>query len=386
MQYDTKTVYLSNAYPQGGINSSGIYFNVAGKTKVLFDLSKVDKGIFNGLGITKTYVNFGDGNVKYYESIFNPASEIFLPPAIIEHTYVVTTTADRLDGVVDFFYSNGYTSRIELSAYVTQTNLIDIGLQNTENQLFISGNMKKIITFATKNNDLFNDGICFLKNIDFKDIWENEKTDNSIKDTIWDYLQTLYLIGETIISDSNKIKSLVESLKKKRNNEPINDADSEENKDLMNMLQNLSEKKEPINFDENMLNNGLIGNLAKELAGDINLDDMNLNLDNNEGEMPNIGDIFGKLMSGNNPMKFMNLIQNVGQKIQTKLSDGNLDQAKLLDEAQNMMGMLGNNNPLFDSLLGNAKKEMTQNNTPNYNNNPTADRLRKKMEARKNKK
>ena len=39
MQYDTKTVYLSNAYPQGGNNSSGIYFNVVGKTKVLFDLS-----------------------------------------------------------------------------------------------------------------------------------------------------------------------------------------------------------------------------------------------------------------------------------------------------------------------------------------------------------
>tara|TARA_B110000046_G_C12639425_1_gene252065 strand:- start:61 stop:531 length:471 start_codon:yes stop_codon:yes gene_type:complete len=156
----------------------------------------------------------------------------------------------------------------------------------------------------------------------------------------------------------------------------------------MNMLQNLSDKKEPINFDENMLGNGLIGNLAKELAGDINLDEMNLNLENNEGEMPNIGDIFGKLMSGDNPMKFMNLIQNVGQKIQTKLSDGNLDQSKLLDEAQNMMGMLGNNNPLFDTLLGNAKKEMAQANTPNNpsHNNPTRDRLRKKMEDRKNKK
>jgi len=156
MQYDTKTVYLSNAYPRGGINSSGIYFNVAGKTKVLFDLSNIDKGLANGLGITKTYVNFGDGNVKYYESIFNSASEIFLPPAIIEHTYVVTTTADKLDGVIDFFYSNGYTSRIELSTYVSQTNLIDIGLQNTENQLFDAGGMKKVITFATKNNDLYN--------------------------------------------------------------------------------------------------------------------------------------------------------------------------------------------------------------------------------------
>ena len=156
MQYDTKTVYLSNTYPQGDNNLSGIYFNVAGKTKILFDLSNIDKGLVNGLGITKTYVNFGDGNVKYYESIFNPASEIFLPPAIIEHTYVVTTTADKLDGVIDFFYSNGYTSRIELSTYVAQTNLIDIGLQNTENQLFNAGGMKKVITFATKNNDLYN--------------------------------------------------------------------------------------------------------------------------------------------------------------------------------------------------------------------------------------
>ena len=245
---------------------------------------------------------------------------------------------------------------------------------------------KEII--STKNNDLFNDSICFLKNVDFKDIWENEKTEESIKDTIWDYLQTLYLIGETIISDSNKVKSLVDSLKKKRNNEPLDENESEENKELMDMLQNLSEKKEPINIDENMLDNGLIGNLAKELASDINLDEMNLNLDNSDGEMPNIGDIFGKLMSGDNPMKFMNLIQNVGQKIQTKLSDGNLDQSKLLDEAQNMMGMLGNNNPLFDTLLGNAKKEMVQANPPknSSSDNPTRDRLRKKLEARKNKK
>ena len=250
---------------------------------------------------------------------------------------------------------------------------------------------KEII--STKNNDLFNESICFLKNVDFKDIWENEKTDDSIKDTIWDYLQTLYVIGETIISDSNKIKSLVESLKKKRDNEPLDENSTEENKELMEMLKNLSEKKETPNLDEDILNNGLIGNLAKELAGDINLDYLNLNLGgegegDGEGNMPNIGDIFGKLMSGDNPMKFMNLIQNVGQKIQTKLTDGNLDQSKLLDEAQNMMGMLGNNNPLFDTLLGNAKKEMAQANPPKNPscNNPTRDRLRKKLEARKNKK
>ena len=152
------------------------------------------------------------------------------------------------------------------------------------------------------------------------------------------------------------------------------------------MLQNLSESSLPKNeVQEDMLSNGLIGNLAKELAGDIDLDSMNLNMDD---ENANVGDIFGKIMSGDNPMKFMNLIQNVGKKIQTKLTDGNIDQGALLNEAQNMMGMLGNNNPLFDNLLNTAKKEMAEANLPNEPsyNNPTRDRLKKKLEARKNKK
>jgi hypothetical protein len=243
------------------------------------------------------------------------------------------------------------------------------------------GDNKELI--SAKNNDLFNETICFLKNVDFKDIWENETTDESIKKTIWDYLQTLFVIGDTIISDTDRIKSLVESLKKKRDNEPLDETINPENKELMDMLQNLSKNKdEP---KEDMLSNGLIGNLAKELAGDINLDDMNLNMDD---ENANIGDIFGKLMSGDNPMKFMNLIQDVGKKIQTKLTSGNVNQGDLLNEAQSMMGMLGNNNPLFDNLLNTAKKEMANANAPNTPSydNPTHDRLKKKLEARKNKK
>ena len=36
----------------------------------------------------------------------------------------------------------------------------------------------------------------------------------------------------------------------------------------------------------------------------------------------------------------MNLIQNVGQKIENKLSDGNINQGDLVKEVTNMMGML----------------------------------------------
>ena len=232
---------------------------------------------------------------------------------------------------------------------------------------------------SKKDENIFSETICFLKNVDFKDIWENENTTLEIKNTIWKYLQTLLVIGETIISDSDKIKSLVDNLQKTRSGEEVEEEVSEENKAMLDMLKNLSENSKN-KIDENMLTEGLIGNLAKELAEDINMDELNLDI----GEDENVGDIFSKIMSGDNPMKFMNLIQNVGNKIQSKLEDGNIDQSKLLSEATNMMGMLGNNNPLFDNLLNKAKTEVqqTQANAPNYNN-PTRDRLRKKLEQRK---
>jgi hypothetical protein len=245
---------------------------------------------------------------------------------------------------------------------------------------------------SNKNVEIFNESIFILKNIDFKELWENEKTTDKNKEIIWDYLQTLYVIGETIISDSGKIKKLVENFKKVRNNEEIEEGDTE-NEEIFNMIKNLSEKQklkqengENGGINEDLLNNGLIGNLAKELAQDINLEDMDIGID----ESGDVNDIFSKIMSGDNPMKFMNLIQNVGQKIQTKLSDGNIDQSKLVEEAQNMMGMLGNNNPVFDSLLKTAKKEMEKGTLqPPKNtshNNPTRDRLRKKLAERKNQK
>ena len=61
---------------------------------------------------------------------------------------------------------------------------------------------------STKDVSLFEESICFIKNVDFKELWNKENTDKLIKDKVWDYLQTLFVIGETIITDSNKIKSL----------------------------------------------------------------------------------------------------------------------------------------------------------------------------------
>ena len=244
-----------------------------------------------------------------------------------------------------------------------------------------TGEYKKLI--SEKSDDLFNESILLLKNVDFHELWHSEGMTNEYKETIWEYIQTLYVLGETIISDSDKIKNLVENFKKIRNKEEIT-AENEEDNDLINMIKNLSENQEKENplFDENLLENGLIGGLAKELAEDINLNDLNLNLSENS---ENINDVFTNLLSGDNPMNFMNLIQNVGQKIQTKLENADLDQDKLMKEAQTMMGMLGNNNPLFDNMLKTAKSTLAEEKASEPLN-PTQERLRKKLEARKNKK
>lgn len=243
------------------------------------------------------------------------------------------------------------------------------------------GDHKKLV--SEKNDDLFSESILLLKNVDFHELWNSEGMTQEYKDTIWEYFQTLYVLGETIISDSDKIKNLVENFKKIRNKEEVN-VEAGEDEELINMIKNLSENQEKENplFNEKLLENGLIGGLAKELAEDINLDDLNLNISENSD---NLNDVFSNLLSGDNPMNFMNLIQNVGQKIQNKLDTENLDQGKLMEEAQTMMGMLGNNNPLFDNLLKTAKKSVAEEKAA-APLNPTQERLRKKIEAKKNNK
>ena len=307
---------------------------------------------------------------------------------------------------------------------------------------FIKRYMRKMTDYkqniSQKNNDMFNESIHVLKGVDFKELWERDEMKDSIKITVWDYIQTLFVIGETIVSDSNSIKKLVENFKKIRETDKTTNLDEatkdtldeapkdtldeapkdtldEATKDklddccksggdigcgegcdeledadnqVLEMLKSLSEKtaqNDAPELNEELINNGLIGNLAKELSADINLDDFNLNMNEDNS---NVGEVFSNLISGDNPMKFMNLIQNVGQKIQSKLSDGNIDQSKLVEEAQKMMGMLGNNNPLFDNLINKTKEEMKEANPPpsaSYNNS-TRDRLRRKLEQRKNNK
>jgi hypothetical protein len=279
--------------------------------------------------------------------------------------------------------------------------------------------MRKMADFkeqiSNKSADLYKEPVFILKNLDFKIVFESEDLSDESREKIWEYIQTLFVLGESIISDSERIKKLVKNFKRLR--EPVSEENNSESgvpegtpegapegapegtpegepepdhedEQILNMLKNLSERNQNTPLDENMFKDGMIGKLAQELSEELDIEKMGLNIN----EDSNVDSIFSNLLSGENPMKFMNLIQTVGQKIQTKMDENGLDQEQLVNEATSMMSNLQGGNSMFDNILKQASA-MAGQGTPappqssgnqGSSGNSTRDRLRRKLEQRKN--
>ncbi len=275
--------------------------------------------------------------------------------------------------------------------------------QNTDKH--VKRFMRKMREFkteiSTKSPDLYKEPVFILKNLDFKILFESEELSNDNREKMWEYIQTLFVLGESIINDSERVKKLVKNFKRLRTSdegsaegaaESTEEAPDEEDEHILNMLKNLSERKPDKPLDENMFENGMIGKLAQELSEELDIEKMGLNI----SEDSNVDSIFSNLLSGNNPMKFMNLIQTVGQKIQTKMDENGLDQEALVNEATSMMSNLQGSNNLFDNLMKQAGnlggmpnpgqgQGQGQGQRQESTGNATRDRLRRKLEERKNK-
>lgn len=261
-----------------------------------------------------------------------------------------------------------------LDAYYS--DLLDSDVSNDDKHVkrFIKKTQEFSEMIKSRDEELFSSDIFIIKTVNFSDLWKKDISKTN-REKIWEYIQTLYVLGETIISDTEKVKKLVENIKNINSGEETQNEDTE----LLDVIKKLSKDKETLNnsnIDDDFINNSLIGNLAKELSDEINIDNMNIN-----ENMENVDDIFSNLLSGDNPMKFMNLVQSVGEKINNKVNSGNLDQEKLISEAGQMMGALGENNPLFSNLF----KNMSNSETVEKASNPTHERLKKKLEQRNKK-
>jgi hypothetical protein len=141
--------------------------------------------------------------------------------------------------------------------------------------------------------------------------------------------------------------------------------------DIRNLLQNIKNIKINIVEDENNNNGNIddligdskIGQLAKEISNQIDVDSLNLDI-NNPSELLNPANLFG----GENGNILGDLVQQVGSSITEKMNSGELKQEDLVKDAFSLMNKMQNNssgNPILDNMMGNMMGNKNENETEN---------------------
>ncbi len=259
-----------------------------------------------------------------------------------------------------------------------------------------------------ENNDIFvnNRELFLLPNIDFVELWKTDITDTT-RATIWKYLQ---LILFTVVADVNTGESFGDTAKLF---EAINTDEFKQKIEasLQEMEAIFKEKKEVEEGDDNnessvpmdlpnaeqlhdhinKMMGGKIGCLAKEIA-----EETAGELDIDMEDASSVNDVFNKLFK--NPTKLMNLVKNVGTKLDSRIKSGEIKETELLQEAsefvanmKNMPGM-GNLESLFSKMGvpgmgGGAKMDvgaMSRKMEQNLKNAKMKERMRNKLEKKKN--
>ncbi len=203
---------------------------------------------------------------------------------------------------------------------------------------------KHFFQILYKKDELFEEDIALLPEINFKELWAQEISENT-RETIWRYLQLILFNCVGDINTENPFGETAELFKEIDQDELKSKLD-----ECLTDMQELfgdDDKKDAIPNVEDLHKNietmldGKLGSLAKEIANDV-VDDLDI-LDEN---VKNPDEVFKKLFS--NPGKLMNLVKTVGSKLDDKMKKGDIKENDILDEASNLMktmdGMPGFNN------------------------------------------
>jgi len=229
---------------------------------------------------------------------------------------------------------------------------------------------------------------CLGKDIDFEKIW-NSSISQTSREQLWNYLQTFYMLSVSE-STNNDLSTLF------KNFETV--VENGESTDMMDNLKNITENmmKSIDSENENLtpeasaeahghadklkeefdgiFGNSMIGDLANDIAKDINIDEL---VKGNLNPTDLIGSLFGG-GDGDGP-NIMSIVENIGKSINKRVESGEIDEMQLVNEAQGLMGNL-QNNPFFSGLTQGLQTTMQE------PKNPTQERLQKKLQGRQQKK
>ena len=196
-----------------------------------------------------------------------------------------------------------------------------------------------------QNEDIFENSEVntnFLPNIEFKNLWREDISDNTRK-TIWKYLQLiLFSVSSSLKNrsdfgdteklfeaiDEDEMKKKLEETMKEMSDMFEQNLDSEDPSSFMNS-EDLPNPEELQNHISGLME-GKLGRLAQEIANET-ASEMEMDMD----DSANVGDVFQKLMK--NPGKLMNLVKSIGSKLDDKLKSGEIKESELMQEAADLM-------------------------------------------------
>ena len=219
-----------------------------------------------------------------------------------------------------------------------------------------------------QNVDIFkeNENLYFLPSINFVEIWKDKEISEKTRETIWKYLQLiLFSVSKNVNSqesfgDTAKLfEAINEDELKKKLEETMKDMEGWFNSGEMFGDISMNNIMDPSNINLNDLPDaedlqnhisglldGKLGRLAHEIAAET-AEELNVDM---EGAT-NVGEVFQKLFK--NPGKLMNMVKNVGSKLDEKLKSGEIKESELMKEASELMEKMKNMPGMknMDSLL-----------------------------------
>lgn len=192
----------------------------------------------------------------------------------------------------------------------------------------------------------------FLPGISFKYLWNSDISDKT-KDTIMKYLQLILLsivgsvhkkeaFGNTAklfenINEEEFKDKLQETLEKMQEIFEKNDSEEGENKDSEQREFNLGDLPNANDIHRHItgMMDGKLGQLAREIAEET-ADEFNMDI----GNITDTNEVFQNLFK--NPGKMMNLVKNVGDKLESRLKSGDIKESELFEEASDLMKKMKN--------------------------------------------
>tara|TARA_B110000495_G_C22923436_1_gene539565 strand:+ start:34 stop:984 length:951 start_codon:yes stop_codon:yes gene_type:complete len=212
--------------------------------------------------------------------------------------------------------------------------------------LELIGDYEKYI--VDKNLEFFDLEVEFLEEISFHKLWE-KNISNKTRESIWKYLQTFQLISINIKS-GEKLNAVLDEVLNGSKMDKSTMKDYKNMRKLSEEVQSKTTSGQGSGGQENELDDMLsglmdsgIGDIAKEVAKNLDIESMFGSIDENSNPM----ELMAQLM---NPEKMSSIFSNINSVMEQKMENGELSKDDLKSEAEGMMGQMGSN-PMFKNMM-----------------------------------